>query len=121
MNYHCLPPGHGGVIQFCLRRTIYYERWSQEGILLDCPPKPLSQHREGIGREWTDKTTLISVQGPRYNLHYLKPQDRGQSALGMQAAAPGRQVLTAELRLSLLHMLLMTFKPEKVVTDWFDL
>lgn len=34
---------------------------SPKGILLDCPPKPLSQPRAGIGWEWTDTVTLISI------------------------------------------------------------
>lgn len=49
-------------------------------------------HWQGVDRQ--DNTDL-DYPGTRYNLHYLKPQDRGQSALGIGQQPQSEQVLTA--------------------------
>lgn len=61
LNLYCVPPGHIGGYSILPEEDNLLWEMSQEGFLSDCPPKPLSQHWEGINSEWTDKTTLISI------------------------------------------------------------
>lgn len=62
-------------------------------------------HQQGVDRQ---EDTDLNYPGTRYNLHCLKPQDRGQSALGIRRQAWSEQVLTAGLHLSYLLMPVMT-------------
>lgn len=84
----CLP-GHVGGYSLCLRRTIYYERWVKKASSLIAHRKPLSQHREGIGREWTDKTTLISITQGQDTIYITWSHRTEGNQPWESAAAPG--------------------------------
>lgn len=91
--------------------TIYYERWVKKASswLPDHYKKKNAErgHWQGVDRQ--DNTDL-DYPGTRYNLHITwSHRTEGNHALRSGGSPTSEQVLTAELRLSLLHMLLMTF------------
>lgn len=110
-----------GVIQFCLRRTIYYERWVKKASFLIAH----QNHYRGTER--------ASAGSGQTRQHWSRlPRDKIQftllEAIGQRAISPGNRAAalegtginrrTASEPLAYARRDLQSYR---VVTDWFDL